>query len=278
MSAVQSLSLQSKNNYQPTITTNRLILALLAVRILIGAMELGFYSGEGIFLSIVSLIYTLLTYLLTAILIWRERDHLSLFFIGKLALVIFIVGKPYQLLIGLLGLMPYLNILYVLPFLPIAIGLLALLLKNRPQSIANPRRILGWSLVGIMAGIAFAFFVAYLNDLQGFANGYVPSIKDFFIIPSVQLGSAAIYEEPLFRGFLWGYLRQRGWKDVSILFVQAGLFWLSHPIHAVLYPLSFWVICPLAGLLLGLIAWRARDIAPSMFAHGLINGLGQIFA
>ncbi len=276
MSAVQSLSLQSKNNYQPAITTNRLILALLAGRILMGAMKLGFYSDEGLFLSIVSLIYTLLTYLLTAILIWRERDHLSLFFIGKLALVIFIVGKPYQLLIGLLGLAPYLKLLYVLPFLPIAIGLLLSLWKARPLSIANPRHILRSSLLGILAGIAFGLFTATLNDLQGFADGYTASVKDWFLIPSVQLGSAAIYEEPLFRGFLWGYLRQRGWKDLPILLVQAGLFWLSHPVHAVLYPLSFWVICPLAGLLLGLIAWRARDIAPSMFAHGLINGLGQI--
>ncbi len=276
MAAARSISLESKRKFLPAVTTNRLILALLAIRILMGAMELAFYSDEGIFLSIVSKTYTLMTYLLTAILIWRERDHLSLFFIGKLAVLIFIVGKPYQLLAGLLGLVPYVNLLPLLPFLPIAIGLFYFLWKNRPLSIANAPHIVGWSLVGILAGIAFAFFVAHLNDLQGFINGYAPSIKDLFFIPSVQLGNAAIYEEPLFRGFLWGYLRQRGWKDLPILLVQASLFWLSHPSHAIYYPLSFWIVCPLAGLLLGLIAWRARDIAPSMFAHGLIDGLGQI--
>jgi hypothetical protein len=43
------------------------------------------------------------------------------------------------------------------------------------------------------------------------------------------------YEEPLFRGFLWGWLKKQGW-----------------------------------------IAWRARDIAPAMIAHGMIDGVAQI--
>ncbi len=276
MAAMQGISLPSRSIYRSALTTNRLILALLAVRIVMGAMEMFFYTDEGIFLTAVSVLYTLLTYLITAVLIWRERDHLSFFFIGKLAVIIFIAGKPYQVLIGLLGLAPYMKVLYVLPFLPIAIGLLVALWKARPKSMTNPPQILRWSLAGILAGIGFAFFVAYLNNFQAFEQGYSPAIKDLLLIPSVQLGSAATYEEPLFRGFLWGFLRQRGWKDLHILLAQAGLFWFSHPVHAFLYPLSFWVICPLSGLLLGLVAWRARDIAPSMFAHGLIDGLGQI--
>jgi membrane protease YdiL (CAAX protease family) len=37
-----------------------------------------------------------------------------------------------------------------------------------------------------------------------------------------QLAHAAIFEEPIFRGFLWGYLRKVNWKEKWILLFQAG--------------------------------------------------------
>ncbi len=268
------------NRYLPSTTTNRLILALLALRIFIGAVE-PFYDAIPEILGITvctSYVFVFFIYLITAILIWRERDHLSTFFIGKLAVLLFIFSKPFQALVSLLGLAPYVTIPDVVLFLPVSIFLLVALWKARPPGMANPPHILGWSIVGILAGIAFGVFTAYINTFQAFEQGYSPSIKDLLLVPSVQLGNASVYEEPLFRGFLWGYLRQRGWNNLPILLVQAGLFWLSHPVLAILYPLSFWIVVPLAGLLLGLIAWRARDIAPGMFAHGLIDGLGQVVA
>ncbi len=264
--------------YLPSSTTARLILALLALRIFTGVMELFYNTSPEILRSATSISYVVFTYLITAILIWRERDHLSIFFIGKLAVLLFILSKPYQVLIWLLGLAPYVKIYIVVLFLPVSIVLLVALWKARPLSISNPPHLLHSSAVAILAGIAFGVFTAYINTFQAFEQGYSTSIKDLFLVPSVQLGNAAVYEEPLFRGFLWGYLRQRGWNNLPILLVQAGLFWLSHPVLATLYPFSFWIIVPLAGLLLGLIAWRARDIAPGMFAHGLIDGLGQVVA
>ena len=87
--------------------------------------------------------------------------------------------------------------------------------------------------------------------------------------------SAGLAEEPFFRGFLWGGLRKTGLREVWIWLVQAGLFWLGHA-YAFLYgPFSFWLIVPIAGLVLGLLVWRSRSIAPGMIAHGLANGLSQ---
>jgi membrane protease YdiL (CAAX protease family) len=40
--------------------------------------------------------------------------------------------------------------------------------------------------------------------------------------------NAAILEEPIYRGFLWGYFRSLRWKNLSILLMTTGIFWLSH--------------------------------------------------
>ena len=86
------------------------------------------------------------------------------------------------------------------------------------------------------------------------------------------LGFAPINEEPLFRGFLWGYLRQLPWKESWILFFQAFLFTSAHVYYATQFPLRFWILIPLAGLLFGLLTWRSRSISPTILAHGLVNG------
>jgi membrane protease YdiL (CAAX protease family) len=102
------------------------------------------------------------------------------------------------------------------------------------------------------------------------------SIPLVIFLPLIQLTNAATYEEPLFRGFLWGLLSQRGWRAGLIWLFQAAVFWLSHIVYIIHFPISFWVIVPLIGLALGLIAWRARDIAPAMLAHSLVDGLPQL--
>jgi membrane protease YdiL (CAAX protease family) len=92
-----------------------------------------------------------------------------------------------------------------------------------------------------------------------------------------QLGYAAVTEEPLFRGFLWGYLRNLGWREVWIWLFQAGLFWLSHFYYFSRMPISFWLV-PIGALILGALAWRSRSIATSMAAHAAMNGLTQPLA
>lgn len=88
----------------------------------------------------------------------------------------------------------------------------------------------------------------------------------------IQLGSAAINEEPLFRGLLWGQLRQAGWKEIWIWLVQAGIFTLAHGSLWMSTDIVPWTLFYFAGgLAFGLIVWRARSIAPSMAAHAVFN-------
>jgi membrane protease YdiL (CAAX protease family) len=89
-----------------------------------------------------------------------------------------------------------------------------------------------------------------------------------------QLGYAAVAEEPLFRGFLWGYLRKAGWKDVWIWLFQTGLFMLAHIYYINQLPISFWIIVPVSTLVLGALAWRSKTISASMGAHTMMNASG----
>jgi membrane protease YdiL (CAAX protease family) len=86
-----------------------------------------------------------------------------------------------------------------------------------------------------------------------------------------QLGFAAISEEPVFRGFLWGYLRRSGLREIWVWLAQAVLFMSAHLYFKDALPFNFWVVVPAAGLLLGLLAWRSRSIAAGMLAHAAYN-------
>jgi membrane protease YdiL (CAAX protease family) len=80
------------------------------------------------------------------------------------------------------------------------------------------------------------------------------------------------FEEVIFRGALWAYLRHLGWNGLTIFFTQAFLFWIAHSKYIFLEnPYSFWVAVPLISLLLGLIAWRSKSLTPSTIAHVLFN-------
>ena len=94
-----------------------------------------------------------------------------------------------------------------------------------------------------------------------------------------QLGMAAVSEEPLFRGFLWGHLRKLNWREIWIWLFQAGLFSLAHIYYLWSYPISFWLIVPFGGLVPGP-GWHGARvrIATSMATHGAMNGWGRMLA
>lgn len=81
-----------------------------------------------------------------------------------------------------------------------------------------------------------------------------------------------VFEEVIFRGALWAYLRHLGLRDLTIFLIQAFLFWIAHSKYMFLAnPYSFWVAVPLVSLLLGFIVWRSKSLAPSTIAHFLFN-------
>jgi membrane protease YdiL (CAAX protease family) len=228
------------------------------------------------------------TYILTILLIWIERKRLIDFHIDRLALFIIIFFKPIETLIlentGGTSKFPlaFPNIPAIIIWAVSFIFLIALLFQ-RPNLPKIDKKSIAWFLLGLGIGFITAIILAFPNTLQlsSTANAGEKPIFDLYQIfvlgIGYQFGFAAISEEPLFRGFLWGYLRKAGWNEVIIWIFQAFLFWIGHIFYFGKMVVSFWIIVPIGGLLLGLLAWKSRSIATSMAAHAVVNGLTYIF-
>jgi membrane protease YdiL (CAAX protease family) len=228
------------------------------------------------------------TYLLTACLIWWERDRLADFNIDTLALAIIIIFKPIQTII--LSVWGFNQDPLAFPNPPsliiwiISIGLLIALWRSHSPQPKLSKKSFGWFGVGILVGLFAALLLAYPMSLQvdksltkGLPNNILAlllmaePLRGFFY----QLGYAAVTEEPLFRGFLWGYLHKAGWKTVWIWLFQAGLFMLGHIYYIIKYPISFWLVVPIDALILGALVWRSKTISSSLAAHATGNALGM---
>jgi membrane protease YdiL (CAAX protease family) len=224
------------------------------------------------------------TYLLTACLIWWERERLADFHIDGLALWIVILFKPIQTLLLALWFPPVGP--FAFPSLPslsfwiISLGLvLALKLSHAPWPRIT-KASWKWFGIGVLVGFIAILITAYPTSLELDASQLQekPGLFFFLVIAPrdflYQLGYAAVTEEPLFRGFLWGFLFKAGWKPVWICLFQAGLFMLGHIYYVTQLPLSFWIIVPVGGLVLGALVWRSKTLASSLAAHAAMNALG----
>ncbi|MBN2005473.1 MAG: CPBP family intramembrane metalloprotease [Anaerolineae bacterium] len=226
------------------------------------------------------------TYLFTACLIWWERNRLAEFHIDKLALAMIILFKPIQTLILCLWGGGNNNAL-AFPKWPslviwlISLGLVLALWASRPSLPKLSRDSFNWVGIGILVGLLEVLLLGYPMALQigetsmqvevGFLTIFSwRSLMSFLY----QLGYAAVSEEPLFRGFLWGYLQKAGWKGVWIWLFQAGLFMLGHIYYVNEFPISFWVIVPAGALVLGGLVWKSKTLSSSMAAHATMNTLG----
>lgn len=225
-------------------------------------------------------IYQVGTYFLLAFLIWWERAALSDVHIDTLALIMILLFKPVQTLI-----LNYWGIDIPLAFPHpvalfiwlIAIGLVIALWRGGFRLTRIQTRSWGWLCAGLMIG----FILSTLPNLRifqanaGFSGSGYGGLSTITASTGVafmyQVGFAAISEEPVFRGFLWGYLRRLGWQEIWVWLVQAFLFMSAHLYFKDALPFNFWIVVPLAGLILGGLAWRSRSIAAGMLAHAAYN-------
>lgn len=248
-------------------------------------LRIPFYTGAWIIIPTgwrwIEPVYEIGTYLVTALLIWWERERLADYHMDGVVLSVVILGKPLELLLytqNIPFMYPARSTAYYL-YLPIAIGLGVALHAARPQLPRLSLKTSLWLLTGIACGIALGVYFGGVTKTFSSMPNQASAITWGMVIflPVQQMLMAGIAEEPFFRGFLWGTLRKAELKDVWIWLIQAGFFWLGH-IYALTNnaPWSFWLIVPVGSLVLGWLAWRSRSIATSLVAHGLANGVGQI--
>lgn len=134
---------------------------------------------------------------------------------------------------------------------------------------------------GMISGILISIILIIPNAFR------FSIIKEVIVEPSTlysiienilfQGGYAASYEEPFFRGFLWGYLIKKGYKERTTLFIQAALFTVAHYYYIPDKIISFIVVVPICAISLGLIVRRTKSISSSIIAHSIINGYNKQF-
>ncbi|MGC9394823.1 MAG: CPBP family glutamic-type intramembrane protease [Anaerolineae bacterium] len=284
------MELQTKPHTASTKTHERISWAMLAGLLI---LRLPLMTGVEYFASFLWLdpLFELCTYVLTLGLIWWERDRLALFHIDALSIVLIIFLKPIQTLyLGFLWItVQYDNILAFPRFSSLVIWIGAAVLffvirKKRPELLKVQKTSWRWFGIGILVGVGKALLLGYPMSLQldpSFQNYKLILFNELLPILPIfvyQLGYAAVAEEPLFRGFLWGHLRKTGWNEWGICLFQALLFALGHIYYLPQLPISFWITVPVGGLFFGLLAWKSRTIASSMAAHGLFNALAGTVA
>jgi len=223
------------------------------------------------------------TYLLTAVLIWWERERLADYHIDRLALAIIILFKPVQTLIQAAWNFDRDPLTFPGPsglsLWAIALGLLVALRLSRAPLPKMSKRSWGWFGLGILGGLAAVLVTAYPLSLQIDESQFYgkPDLFGTLMAPAsflYQLGYAAVTEEPLFRGFLWGALHKAGWKPLWIWLCQAALFTLGHIYYITRAPFSFWFVVPVGALILGGLVWRSKSLSSSLAAHATLNTLG----
>lgn len=217
------------------------------------------------------------TYLITAILILLKRDTLFDYNIGICSLIIFILAPASEIL------SEYFEFRRIQTCLWFEIGVsiclfIALFLFRPKFHKRSIKEILLWFLIAVAVGICIGILSGLLQRTRGTIFPDRPTVWVITYKFLIQLGNAAIIEEPLFRGFLWGFLKKSHWNDCWIWLFQALLFWLGHIYFLGVNNYSFFIIIPMGALILGLVAWRSKSIAASMTVHGLFNSISQIVA
>lgn len=219
------------------------------------------------------------TSLLTCVCIWLVRDRLADFNMGGYVPILLALA-PWLAMGVTLSDLPTGSWKYFI-FQAITQGLLlvALLLSGWRPAKPTPRSV-KWGIVGIFAGIACGLLsglaLRFFGPTRIGPQSPVASFPRLLRGVSVQLAFAASLEEPLFRGLLWGYLRDRDWPEKRVFAAVVALFWIAHFYYIAGVPISFWLVVPLCSIVFTCLAWRSRSIGTTMMAHALTNAIGGI--
>lgn len=226
-------------------------------------------------------VYQLSAYILVVLLVCINHKCLAKYNIDRLALFLLIVGMLANSLLTKMKL-PFpvpstidISTVYVLVAVFLLVFVLARLSIFKSLNVPSLVYIVAAFVVGLAGATVTGFLI---RMTQPTFSPQHATVLQLALLPVQQFSYAALSEEPFFRGFLWGALRESGFKDRGAFIIQAVLFWLAHVYYLNVYPLSFWFIVPLGAVLFGLLVWLSKSLSTSLIAHGLMNGVGQAIA
>jgi membrane protease YdiL (CAAX protease family) len=119
--------------------------------------------------------------------------------------------------------------------------------------------------------IVIGVFVGIFLIISFFINGQeLWQFMPYFITSQIPL---MIFEEGLFRGLLYVFLRDLRLDEMRSILVQALFFWLAHINYLFQHPVFFWIFIPIISLILVYIVVRTKSLSISSVTHILINFL-----
>lgn len=207
--------------------------------------------------------YAGIIYILTTAIVWLNRHRLTELNIDPPFIVALLLG-------GILYL------IYLIQSVGIFVGMAAALIywayHNNQLVFKNP--------VPTSKGTGFFIFLtvvlALVPVLVVRPKPQTPLDFQIFITTFLEIIitqlATIIFEEVLFRGALWAYVRSLGLNELAAFFIVAILFWLSHYEYlSLMSPYFFWIAVPILSILLGLISWRSKSLTRSTISHFLFN-------
>ena len=232
----------------------------------------------GISGEMVTLLFQDGTYVLTALMILLVKDRLANYKFNLLALVIFIMAPLLNAFVNIAfgKRLFYNNIQYSKFQIAVSIILCIVLIASHAKVhkegwLYYVKWILASVVIGVLLGIAIGLIYSHFQTRsQSHASGLL-----VIFCFATQLANAAALEEPIFRGFLWGCLESKGWKQVWIWLLQAVLFCAGHAYYLPENPV-FFVGTFVTALIFGLLVWKSRSVGTSMIVHGFGNSIADI--
>jgi membrane protease YdiL (CAAX protease family) len=208
-----------------------------------------------------------LTFVLLALFVWMNKTHLYDFNIDKGFLILLILAG---ITLALFFVPVFLGVPLFLIVCVIGFGMKKQLFVYSDASLIPAGTFM---LVSVMvAPLLFPILASVPRSL--------PKITFELFLHALANVSflGVVFEELLFRGILWMFIRTFGISDGKIVFVQALFFWLAHfPLLGSGHQYSFFLSIPLASVILGLIVLRSKSLTTSTIIHMLYNLVVGLF-
>ena len=247
--------------------SNAILIFLLLVRLLDYDLAVWIFGAN--MPDWVAYWYNSIAYILTVTIVWLNRHRLAALNIDRPFVAALIIGGAFYALrttpnnVGAL-----VGITAVLVFW--AYGNNLFVFKNPvPYPRGTGLLILLSVILALVPVFIFKLTFKHPLNLPIFMTTFLGVLQSYLVLN--------VFEEVIFRGALWVYLRSLGLSERTTFFVQAFLFWIAH--HRYLLQNQqyvFWVSVPCIATLLGLLAWRSKSLTPSIIGHFLFNFIGQL--
>jgi membrane protease YdiL (CAAX protease family) len=246
--------------------TNFLLGSFFAIILIKWAVQL-FYRIE--WPQWLTMLFVLIMFLIVFILITVEKFHLDEYHVDKFSIYIIIVFGGFLRPIRTEE--PLFTLALTISFTLMGVILIVYSLKKK-IILTTPPHLIYWIVISLLISYLEYLFVENLLIPSAINQSHISFLNSLYTV-DYELSNVVISEELFFRGFLWGGLRNGGYKNVNILLVQAFLFMVAHINFNQLRTITAFLLVFIQGIIYGIFAWKSKSILPGIIIHTFHNTL-----